>query len=365
MSHASGVDYGNLDALKRGASAAGAATEPHAFVFNELGWEVIPFSRGESVFLVRQKFTKIILGFLVEGLGTKNLIAEFLRSIDGRTYYDVMGWDTIAMIVNDAVSLGALPILLAQHPALAEGDHLSGQKGEDLIRGTVEACEFSGAVYGPGETPGLAGIIVPGTMCLSGAGLAQVPGEEFLMHPDSVRPGMKIVMLGSSGIHANGISAIRKAIHKWPEGYKTPVGGSTFGELLLQKTQIYVPFIRECQVRGVKLHYSSHISGHGWAKVLRSKKEVRYRIKAVPNPQPVFGAIQSLLGYSPRQMYGAYNMGCGFCLFVDDFSVPKLKEIGKQHGIPVYDVGVIERGPRSVIIEPLKIEFGSQDVDIR
>lgn len=368
MTHAAGVDYDQLDAHKRDASRGAAETLAGAYNFQELGWEVIEWSRGESVFLVRHTATGLILGFLVEGLGTKNLIAEIeaLRSVHGRTFYDVIGWDTVAMVFNDAISLGAMPLVFAQHPALGDGGHLVGQNGIDLTRGTVEACKYSGAVYGPGETPGLGGIILPETMCLSGAGLAHVPREEDLMNPDAVEPGLQILMLGSSGVHANGISAIRKMIHKWPEGYQTLLGnGRTFGSELLVKTQIYVPFIRECQKRGVRLRYSAHISGHGWAKIQRSKNEVTYCVDSVPESQPVFHHIQSLLGYSVREMYGAYNMGAGFCLFAELQQVLRIMDIGRDLGIPVYLVGKVQEGPRRVVIEPLGIEFTPEDVDIR
>jgi phosphoribosylformylglycinamidine cyclo-ligase len=371
--HASGVDYRNLDAHKKGAQAQAAETALSAVNFDKLGWEVLEWTRGESVFLVRHTLTGLILGFLVEGLGTKNLIAEnaALREFCQTTFYDVMGWDCVAIVFNDAITLGAIPLVYAQHPAVAAGDHLNGANGEDLIRGTVEAVKFSGAIYGPGETPGLAGIIVPGTMCLSGAGLAHVPHEKDLINPANLRPGQKIVMLESNGIHANGISAIRKRVTEvMDDDYVTffpsgPTGQCLFGGMLMQKTQIYVPFMRECQKHGVRIAYAVHISGHGWAKVQRAKEDFTYFIDTVPEPSPTFGFIQKLLGHTSRQMYGAYNMGQGFCLMVEESEIPLLYTIGQRLDMLVTVVGTVQEGPRRVIIKPLDIEFTPEDVDVR
>lgn len=366
--HAGGVDYNSLDHLKRTAGAAAANTDYLAHIVRELGFEVLRWSRGESVFLVRHPATGMIFGFLVEGLGTKNLIAEniALRKASGKTHYDVMGWDTVAMHVNDAITLGVMLIVFGQHPALAEGDHLSGGNGSDLIRGTVEACRYCGMVYGPGETPQLSGIIVPGTMCLSGAGFGVVPEERHLINPEELRPGLRIVMLGSSGIHSNGISRVRRIAQRLPDGYLTLLSdGKTLGEAVMTRTHIYVHFVRECQKRGVKLFYTAHISGHGWAKVMRATKELTYRITHVPKPHPIFRFIQEQDGLSDWDMYIGYNMGAGFCLFVEECQVPLLEEIGRSCGFPLWDVGITEEGPRRVIIEPLGIEYGPKDLDLR
>lgn len=365
--HASGVDYGALDRLKVEASHAAADTDFKAQMCHELRFAPLSWSRGESVFLLHNQLTGEFYGFLVEGLGTKNLVAQnaALRKALGRTGYDVMGWDTVAMVVNDAATLGVMTLVFGQHPALAEGDHLSGANGADLIRGTVDACRYCGAIYGPGETPQLSGIIVPGTMCLSGAGFGMVPPGK-LIDPADLKPGLRIVTLGSSGIHANGISRVRKIADRLPEGYLTPLGdGTTLGETLLTRTHIYVPFVRECQRHGVRLYYAVHVSGHGWAKLLRAEKELTYRVERVPEVQRIFRFIQEQDGLSDRDMYTGYNMGAGFVLYVEPADVPVLEEIGRSLHIPVMDVGFTEEGRRRVVIEPLRIEYGPEDLALR
>lgn len=365
--HASGVNYGDLDRLKVEASRAAADTDFKALMCHDLHFSPLTWSRGESVFLLHNRLTGEFYGFLVEGLGTKNLVAENaeLREALGRTGYDVMGWDCVAMVVNDAATLGVMALVYGQHPALAEGDHLTGANSADLIRGTVEACRYCGIIYGPGETPQLSGIIVPGTMCLSGAGFGMVPPGK-LIDPADLKPGLRIVALGSSGIHANGISRVRRIAERLPEGYLTPlVDGTTLGQALLTKTHIYMPFVRECQRRGVRLYYAVHISGHGWAKIMRAMAELTYRVERVPEPQRIFRFIQEQSGLSDRDMYTGYNMGAGYALYVEPESVPVLQEIGRSLHIPVMDVGFTEEGRRRVVIEPLRIEYGPEDLPLR
>jgi phosphoribosylformylglycinamidine cyclo-ligase len=108
-----GVDYGALDPFKRQAQLAGVAT---AGTLGRLGVSELAMSRGESAYLVETPDS--FIAHVEEGLGTKNLVADAMyRLVPGRSYYDHLAQDTVAMIVNDMVTLGALPIAVAMHLA--------------------------------------------------------------------------------------------------------------------------------------------------------------------------------------------------------------------------------------------------------
>jgi len=69
-------------------------------------------SRGESCYLIEA--AKSFFAHVEEGLGTKNLVADAMYKLTGKSYYDNIAQDTVAMIVNDMITVGALPQRLAK-----------------------------------------------------------------------------------------------------------------------------------------------------------------------------------------------------------------------------------------------------------
>src|SRR4030042_3182282 len=99
----SGVSYDALDALKRLAQCEGAKTARASKRIHQ-----VEKSRGESAFVWGEK--NAYRALVVEGLGTKNLVADEMRKITGKTYYDAIAKDTVATIVNDLIVVGARPM---------------------------------------------------------------------------------------------------------------------------------------------------------------------------------------------------------------------------------------------------------------
>src|SRR5260221_7762401 len=112
---ASGGDYDLLDLFKRECQAA-AGTTAGALARHGLGE---PASvRGESAYLI--ELPDCYIAHVEEGLGTKNLVADAMFDLTGRSFYHAIGVDTVATIVNDVVSAGALPISVAMHAAVGD-----------------------------------------------------------------------------------------------------------------------------------------------------------------------------------------------------------------------------------------------------
>src|SRR3990167_9506918 len=102
-----GDNYDTKDPIKKLAQTAARKTSknPQNVDFSE-----VPQTRGESAYVF--KVGNQYFATVVEGLGTKNLIADTMRKISGKTYYDVIGYDTVATIINDLVSVGAKPLVV-------------------------------------------------------------------------------------------------------------------------------------------------------------------------------------------------------------------------------------------------------------
>src|SRR3954468_4320477 len=127
----SGVDYGPLDAFKR-ACQKQAATTTSALAFHGLSE---PQSiRGESAYLIESPTD--FLAHVEEGLGTKNLVADAMQRLTGKSFYRNIGIDTVATIVNDLITTGASPISVAMHAAVGDSNWFHDtQRSEDLAQG--------------------------------------------------------------------------------------------------------------------------------------------------------------------------------------------------------------------------------------
>ena len=109
----SGVRYDQLDAFKRACQRAARTTAgalaPH-------GYAEPATTRGESAYLIEA--ADHFLAHVEEGLGTKNLVADAVQAATGRTFYREVAIDTVATMVNDLITCGALPISVAMHAAV-------------------------------------------------------------------------------------------------------------------------------------------------------------------------------------------------------------------------------------------------------
>ena len=230
-----GDNYDTKDPIKKLAQLAARQT----IILNQSGFKEITQSRGESAFV--WKVGKITMASVIEGLGTKNLVADAMHKITGKTYYDIIGHDTVATIINDLVTVGANPLVVHAYWAIEDNSWLQDrERMKDLINGWRDACKLSGAVWGGGETPTLKGIIEHQTVDLGGSAVGIIKSEKALITDRKLKIGDRIVFIKSAGINANGISLARAISKKLPKGYATKINANKmYGEALLTSTNIY------------------------------------------------------------------------------------------------------------------------------
>lgn len=358
----SGVDYDLLDPFKTAAQKAATKTDKN---ITPMGLKSAAFSRGESCFLVETK--EGYIAHVEEGLGTKNLIADAMYKITKKSYYDRIAYDTVSTIINDIITLGALPVSIAMHLATGSSDWFKdADRIKDLINGWAKACSDSGAVWSGGETPTLKGIIEKDSVLLGGSAVGLIAKKNQLIK-GNVRAGDAIILLESSGIHTNGATLCREIAAKLPDGYKTKCGSRMFGEALLAPSIIYAPIIRDCVKNNIKLHYAVHVTGHGWRKLMRLKQPFIYTIDRLLPPKPVFGFIQKYSGLSEKEMYATFNMGVGFALFVAPKDAARVINVCRKHKIKAIKAGKVSKkgNQKKVVIKPLGIEFAGESLKVR
>lgn len=359
----SGVNYDAMDPFKRVAQTAARTTAENIRRLNDGEFREVEMSRGESAYLIEA--AESYFAHVEEGLGTKNLVADAVYATTGKSYYDHIAQDTVAMIVNDMVTVGALPLAVAMHLAVGESDWFDDETlSHDVVEGWRRACNLAGAVYGGGETPTLKGVVVPGTVVLAGSAMGLVKPKERLISAENLRDGDVIIFIGSNGVHANGLTLARSIADKLPNGYLTKLDdGRSYGEALLDPTCIYVPDVEAVLDAGIRIHYTANITGHGWRKLMRAVEPFVYVIERIPEPQPVFRFIAEHGPVDEREMYGNYNMGVGFALYVDPADAEQVVDLVPNSSVAGY---VEKRGDeKKVVIEPLSIEYDGSTLAVR
>lgn len=358
----SGVNYSSMDPVKKSAQKAATSTSHN---LDKFGFKELSGSRGDSAYVWDEG--DCYKAFVMEGLGTKNLVADETRKISGKTYYDAIAQDVVAASTNDLLVVGAQPMVVNAFWGLGKSEWLDDEeRTRDLVEGWAKACNLAGASWGGGETPTHKGIVYPDVIDLGSACVGIIKPKERLTLGDKIQSGDSIILIESSGIHANGLTLARKIAEQLPEGYATKLNdGRIYGEALLAPSHIYAKTISSLFDQNIDLHYMVHITGHGFRKIMRAKKDFTYVIDKLPNSDPLFEFIKEKSGMSDEDMYGTFNMGAGFAVMLPSDQAEKAVEIIKESGFNSWIAGKVEEGEKQVIIKPLNITFRSESLNIR
>lgn len=359
-----GVDYAAIDPGKLLAQRAALRTAPQ---LHRHGFKELPQSRGESAYVI--DLGDRYLATVTEALGTKNLVADAVRAITGRTHYDAIAKDTVATILNDLCTLGGAPLCLTAYWGAGSTDWFADvERMRDLTEGWAAACEEAHCAWGGGETQVLVGAIEKNAMVLGGSAVGQIAKDRLISDVD-LRPGDAILVAAASGIHANGLTLAREVARSLPGGYATPVPGDPagrgFGEVLLDPTPLYGPLVEALQQAGIALHYTVHVTGHGWRKLMRAQRDLRYVVEQLPPVPKVFDLIASSAKIDRDEAYATFNMGAGFAFFVAQADVPAAQAAAAALGQPLLEIGHIEAGAKAVELRPLGVTLAGDSLQIR
>ncbi len=358
----SGVNYLQLDAAKKIAQNSAKKTSQY---LQKVSMREIPETRGESAFVWKQD--NVLMATVTESLGTKNLVADQMRKITGKTYYDVIGNDTVAAIINDLTAVGAKPLVITALWAVGQSAWFEDQmRIKDLTDGWRSACDLAEVTWGGGESPAYSDIVSKETIALAGSAVGIVKSQNRLALGKNIKAGDRILLLKSNGINANGISLTRAIAKKLPNGYATKLpSGKMFGDAILTKTNIYAKLIQNLQDAGIDIHYISNITGHGLRKIMRAEEKFTYVIEKLFDPQEIFLFIQKNAGFSDYDAYETYNMGQDYAIFLPAKDIKAAQEIIKKNKFESLDAGFVKKGTRQVVIKPKNITFKGETLDLR
>ena len=271
-----------------------------------------------------------------DGVGSKILVAEMMGK------YDTIGIDCIAMVVNDILCVGAEPIAMVDYLAVEKPDpEIAAQIGEGL----KEGCRQAKVAMIGGETASLPEII--NNFDLAGTGIGIVDVKKIITG-EKIIDGDVLIGIESSGIHSNGLSLARKVFfddNSFNVEDKVPHDPNTsIGKELLKPTIIYVNPIVELLKTDVEVHGLAHITGGGFTNLKRLKKGSGYIIETLPEPKPIFKAMNKL-GVPLEEMYRVFNMGIGFVVIVKSEDAEKAINIIKKYNL-AYKIGIAKDDPQ-------------------
>ena len=361
----SGVRYDQLDAFKRACQKAARTTAGELIAH---GYAEPATTRGESAYLIEGE--DHYLAHVEEGLGTKNLVADAVYAQTGECFYDAIAIDTVATIVNDLVTCGARPISVAMHAAVGDSGWFSDVKRMSaLVEGWAEGCRRAGAVWGGGETPTLKGIVNPEVIVLAGSAIGKIEPKSQRIAGE-VSDGDAIIFLASTGVQTNGLSLCRLIADKLPGGYQTPIGhgdARTYGQALLAASAIYVDFVVQCQMAGIKLNYVAHVTGHGWRKLMRLEDPFVYEITEPREIPALFKFMMDAGPIAVREAYATFNMGVGFAAYVSPDAVDATLAAAKAAGHDAWVAGRVKKegGRKAVTIPSLGLAYEADTLQVR
>jgi phosphoribosylformylglycinamidine cyclo-ligase len=356
-----GVDYDALDASKRNALTAALSTSE---LLAARGGRAIDESRGEPAFVFEAGGRT--LAFVLETLGTKSIIARQLEDRLGASGFEHVAYDTVGAIVNDLCCVGALPLVVNAYFATGSSDwYRDPDRQAALLEGWRRGCVDAGATWGGGESPSLAGLVAAEEIELAGSAVGLVPDGRGPVLGADLGPGDEIVLVASSGLHANGASLARMVAGRLPEGYETRLpSGRTFGEAVLDPGVIYARLVEALLAAGAEVHYLSHVTGHGFLKLMRPRRELSYRIHRLPEVPEVLAFLAEQAGLSPAAAYSTFNMGAGLAVYCAGGRGGEVVRRASELGLSAWVCGAVESGPRRVILEPVDVVYESDELDL-
>ncbi|SFK42491.1 phosphoribosylformylglycinamidine cyclo-ligase [Lachnospiraceae bacterium KH1T2] len=278
-----------------------------------------------------------------DGVGTKLKLAFILDK------HDTVGIDCVAMCVNDIACAGGEPLFFLDYIACGKN---YPEKIATIVKGVADGCKQSDAALIGGETAEMPGFYPENEYDLAGFAVGIVD-QDNLIDGSSIKDGDVLVGIGSSGVHSNGFSLVRKVFEMSESSLSRHFDslGCTLGEALIRPTKIYVKALREVKNAGVKVKGCSHITGGGFYENI--PRMLPADITAVINKNsyeipPIFEMIAKDGGIEEHMMYNTYNMGIGMLLAVDPSDADKTVEAIRRAGEKAFIIGRAENGEKGV-----------------
>jgi len=286
---------------------------------NREGMEGAPAIGVDGAFANVIHFKNARIGISSDGIGTKIELGE-------RTgIYNTLGYDLVAMVVDDLVANGFEATSLSN---IIDLDYLDYDVIDAMMEGLHGAAEEAAIAITGGEIAELGdrmngfGKNMHFNWCSTAIGI--LPDElEKPIDGTAVKAGDAIVSIASRGFRSNGFSLVRRVMKEqfgadWHnEKYDD---NRTWGELLLTPCLIYCRVVSDLIKHGIIPNGISHVTGGGLAdnlgRVLKENK-LGAELNNIHEPAEFVKKLQELGKVEEELAYRVWNMGNGMLLVMD------------------------------------------------
>ena len=294
-------------------------------------------------------FNDPLLVAATDGVGTKLRVA-----IEAEQHHSV-GIDLVAMCVNDLVVQGAEPLFFLDYYATGK---LKVEVAKEVIKGIAKGCKLAGCSLIGGETAEMPDMYNDADYDLAGFSVGAVERENIL-NGNEAAAGDILLGLGSSGLHSNGFSLIRKLIKELEINYNDDCKFNpklSWGDALLTPTKIYVKSCLEALKLG-GITGLAHITGGGLIenppRTFDSKLSAQIDAKSWEMP-PVYRWLIKTGRIESMELARTFNCGIGMIVIVKPDQVETITKKLQDSGERVFQIGQLKArapGAQPVIIE--------------
>ena len=280
-----------------------------------------------------------------DGVGTKLKLA-----IDsGR--HDGVGVDLVAMCANDLIVQGTEPLFFLDYFATGK---LDPNVAQSVIASIAEGCKQAGCALIGGETAEMPGMYAEGDYDLAGFCVGAVARGEALTG-DRVKAGDVILGLGSSGVHSNGFSLVRRLAADKEWRLDRPAlfdQDRLLIDSLLEPTRIYVKSLLPV-IRAGRIAALAHITGGGLLenipRILPDGLHAWLDADAWPQPR-LMAFLQAQGNIEPEEFARTFNCGIGMAIVVAPDDAKEVADLLAAAGESVFAIGRIAAGEKGCTI---------------
>ena len=367
------VNYSALDQAKNAFIAASKRTMNYASKFgfvpdSRLGASANVFSLDLKPFL-QNGAENLFITLIPEGLGTADdARPDDLSSEELIGFWHNIGIKTISALTNDAASAGMQTVLMSLYlPSSSPETVFNKTFLKGFLEGFVKGCEVVGCVWISGETPQLKEKIYPDKLDIAGALFGLVPAGKQPIDGSQLAAGDKIVFIGSSGPHENGFTTLRNLARNLSAGYRTKLpDGQEFWQAINAPSVLYTPLIQELLKADIKITSVENITGHGWQKLMRSKKPLKYQIENTLPVPPIFSFIEDATTISKLEMLKIFNYGVGCAIFVKGEDAAKeIVEIATRLQYRAIVAGTVLSSDKREVVTPFGISLNDESFTLQ
>ncbi len=286
-------------------------------------------------------YTEPVLMMSTDGVGTKAEIARQTGSVDG------LGWDLVAMCIDDLVAAGGCPIAMSDYIAIGE---INTELIARIVESVAAACTEADVALLGGEIAEHPGVMEPDAFDVAGTALGIVEASEAI-DGSRVSVGDVIIGIASPNLRSNGFSLVRKLIDDHTSlSARFPGTDRTVADVVLEPSVLYAPSVLAL-LDAVDVKGLAHITGGGLLgnlpRILPPDTDAVVEPDSWDIPD-VFTVFSRWSGSTQAEVHSTWNMGIGFVAVVSPNDVPRTLATIAAYEKTGSAIGVIAPGAGSV-----------------